>query len=226
MNIQFISSLAHNIAFGKTFLKTLHSMNVYTVDEEKIRSSSLDLEEFTNFATYLDFPKLIPKNEIWLSESNDESENNFFIQNALKQVQLVNSGETSLDAYHKALQYEKSLREKQNNFKYKPWQQKTKTIYKSIYIKLLKSDHNLKIYLVDGNKVRTMFKTDFVEGGHGYVYNWIPLNEVWIDNDIKQDEIKFIAHHELVERHLMKKGRSYDEAHDTASKKEFEMRQN
>ena len=70
-----------------------------------------------------------------------------------------------------------------------------------------------------------MYKTDFVEGGHGYVYEWIPKDEIWIDNKIKSKEIPVIILHEFTERTLMKyKNIPYGRAHIAASKVEFEHR--
>jgi len=68
----------------------------------------------------------------------------------------------------------------------------------------------LTIWIVDGEMVRTLRFIDFTEGGHDAVYPFMPKNEVWIDDDIKESERKFVLLHELRERNLMCQGWEYD----------------
>jgi ADP-Ribosyltransferase in polyvalent proteins len=80
----------------------------------------------------------------------------------------------------------------------------------------------LKVVLVDGEKVRDLFKSDYIEGGHHYVYPWIPIGEIWIEDTINASEMPPIVLHEFVERELMKRrGLTYPHAHTIASKVEF-----
>jgi hypothetical protein len=66
---------------------------------------------------------------------------------------------------------------------------------------------------------------DYLEGGHGYVYKWVPLNEIWLEDVVENSEKPLILLHEYTELMLMKyKGMDYDKAHSIASKVEFEHR--
>ncbi len=83
----------------------------------------------------------------------------------------------------------------------------------------------MNVYLINGEVVRDLYKTDYVEGGHGYVYEWIPLNEIWVDSKVKADEIPVVVLHEYLERILMKfKNFPYVRAHNAALKVEFDHR--
>ena len=72
------------------------------------------------------------------------------------------------------------------------------------------------IRLVRGKIVRQYLDPKFLLGGHGYVYSYIPRNEVWIDDAQDKKEMKYSLTHELYEANLMKKGMDYNSAHDFA----------
>ena len=79
---------------------------------------------------------------------------------------------------------------------------------------------------INGRIVRDLYKTDFVEGGHGYVYAWIPNNEIWIESCIHASEAKFILLHESVERKIMKDfNLDYHVAHNIAADVEYNTRE-
>ena len=59
--------------------------------------------------------------------------------------------------------------------------------------------------------------TDYTEGGHGYVYKYIPKDEVWIDILPRMIDMVCNLSHEIYERYLMMtKNMKYDDAHDKA----------
>lgn len=72
------------------------------------------------------------------------------------------------------------------------------------------------IRYVKGAVVRRYLDPKFLLGGHGYVYDYIPKNEVWIDDAQDKREMKYSLTHELYEANLMKKGMDYNSAHDFA----------
>ena len=76
----------------------------------------------------------------------------------------------------------------------------------------------MKVWFVKGRLVRSVYDVEFTEGGHEHVYEFIPRDEVWIDNDIHMDEQGYVVFHELHERNLMAKGMNYDDAHEEASR--------
>jgi hypothetical protein len=89
-------------------------------------------------------------------------------------------------------------------------------------------EDRLKIYLVDGNAVRREH-IEFTMGGHGYVYPWIPIDEIWIDENLKDKPGDFAAtlKHEVFEiRKMRDEGLTYDQAHELANVMEKKERNN
>jgi hypothetical protein len=85
---------------------------------------------------------------------------------------------------------------------------------------------DVKVWLVRGDLVRSLFFTDFTQGGHDKVYKFVPKGEVWIDDDLFKKERVFVIIHELYERYLMAKGMTYNQAHEKASRIEYRCRKN
>ena len=92
-----------------------------------------------------------------------------------------------------------------------------------VKIKKIGQEGDLKIYLVDGYKIRHFIDFDFTMGGHGLRYRYIPLDEIWID-DSNRTELKEVIAHEIYEFNLMKEGVDYGKAHEQASLVEFNIR--
>lgn len=88
--------------------------------------------------------------------------------------------------------------------------------YRKHFYKTVKG---LKVFTVDGERVRRDH-IEFTEGGNGYVYNWIPKSEIWIDENMKSKprDMKAVILHEAVEVFRMKRKReSYPVAHSRAN---------
>lgn len=216
--------------------------HLYLVDDEAIRNKAEYAEEFSDYGVNLGkkgLPtinfKFIPSNEIWIAKSIKIGERHFIIDNSLAYIKAIERGTPPDKAYDIALRYEKSARTKdaiqklrlKNNTSFinLPHKEIAEKIYVSEYTAIKDVDDTVKIYLVEGEYVRDLHKTDYVEGGHGYVYPWIPENEIWVDSSIDSKEIPVIVLHEFTERTLMKyKKISYARAHIAASKVEFEHR--
>jgi hypothetical protein len=110
----------------------------------------------------------------------------------------------------------------------KPWMNQTKEASdKDVYLKELDLGLpvDFTIWLVDGKKVREHCNIDFTLGGHGYVYEFIPEDEIWIDDDTAEDEILYVLMHEMHERSLMQEGTIYEDAHNQASAVELLCRE-
>ncbi|MBM4104581.1 MAG: hypothetical protein FJ263_11165 [Planctomycetes bacterium] len=71
---------------------------------------------------------------------------------------------------------------------------------------------DLQVWIVDGSYIRGRIDEEFTNFGQHYRYTYIPKNELWIDQEAKQDERPFFIEHLLVEHDLMSKGMSYEEA--------------
>jgi hypothetical protein len=212
----------------KRFVATHEGWHVYSVDASALRTIAQPDEEFGNFATCEEFPDLIPKGEIWLGEKNLDKEGVFFIANALTRVHETQKGSSEDRAYTAGLNVERRLRERLTGLKFrggKPHKRVPSIVYVEPYITLPDIKFPIEVWLVDGNVVRSLYKTDYTEGGHGYVYRWVPKGEIWIEKDLDRWELPYILCHEYLELRLMRdEGIDYDRAHDICSKVEFKLR--
>jgi|GEM_PF-709722 len=216
-----------NPKLNKKCVLVHEAYTVYSVNALAVRNFAEPDEEFGNFATRDEFPNLIPKGEIWISEKLAAKEGVFFIAHAL--TELTRRADGAGDkAYEEGLQVEQLLREKLNGVEFrngKPHKRVPEKIYLASYITLPDPQGPVKVYIVDGNLVRSYYKTDYTEGGHGYVYPWVPKPEIWIENGVDHREVPFIVSHEYLERRLMRdEGIDYDTAHEICSKVEFNLR--
>ena len=98
---------------------------------------------------------------------------------------------------------------------------------KEPYIELYKKLGNFKVYVVDGDYIRTNRDIEFTNFGQHYRYRYIPTNELWLDstNPQGEDEYKYFVQHMIIEHSLMSKGNSYGKATGIADKVEREIRQ-
>lgn len=67
---------------------------------------------------------------------------------------------------------------------------------------------------VDVTEIRNHIDIDFTDGGHGYRYDYIPKDEIWIDSSESKIDNECCMVHEFVERLVMKElgVTDYDEA--------------
>ena len=87
---------------------------------------------------------------------------------------------------------------------------------KEPYIELYKKLDGFKVYIVDGDFIRTEKDIDFTNFGQHYRHKYIPQNELWLDstNPQGEDEYKYYVQHMLIEHSLMSHGISYNKASD------------
>src|SRR3979411_2144996 len=76
---------------------------VYSVNAFAVRNFAQPHEEFGNFATQDEFPDLIPKGELWISEKLAPKEGVFFIDNGLTQLRRQAAGVSEDRAYDDGL---------------------------------------------------------------------------------------------------------------------------
>lgn len=203
---------------NKRLIEEIGPYKIYLVNGEEVRKLDIDSHEFGDSGNHIDFPKLVPKNEIWVDDITNKKELFLIIFQSIKELEIGDK-----DAYEKSLKEERKLREILSGIKYHPskWSEgkPNKKIYKEEYGKI----GDILVWLVDGELVRDLYKTDFIEGGHGHIYDFIPNNEIWIEYNIHEKEIPLIILHEYVERTLMKvKRMEYAKAHVIASKVEYD----
>jgi hypothetical protein len=201
---------------------------VYAVNAFAVRDLAQPDEEFGNFATHEVFPDLIPEGEIWISRKLAAKEGIFFVADALAQWRRQEAGVSPDRAYDDGLEAERLLREKLNGVRFrhgKPHRHVPAAIYLGHYITLPDPQGPVEVWLVDGNLVRSYYKTDYTEGGHDYVYPWVTRPQIWIEDGVDHREVPFIVSHEYLERRLMRdEGLDYDTAHDVCSRVEFDLR--
>jgi len=210
-NIQY---LTYNIGMDKKefYIEKIGQrgrIKIYIVDGFAIRKD-LD-EEFTNFGQHFRF-KCIPEYEFWLDKEASPNERKFYIDHLLIEWKLMKEGVSYKEACTRADERERAERkrhEKNNN----------------VHLKIIgKVKDKIKIWTISGKTVRDSLDIDFTEGGHDYVYSYVPKDEVWIDNDVTEKEKPYVILHELFERKLMKKGYDYNNAHVKASEIEWKAR--
>jgi hypothetical protein len=97
--------------------------------------------------------------------------------------------------------------------------------------KFLRNERGFKVFIVDGEWVRTNLSIMFAHGGHGFVHEFIPHNEIWVDShhqancgckNVRKDRKMSERYrnstilHEITEFYEMKKGLEYWPAHNIA----------
>jgi hypothetical protein len=200
-------------------VQDIGNIKVYIVDGNYIRTH---LEkDFTNFGQHYRWPELIPINEFWIDKEANEDELGFFIMHLLTEYELMKSGKEYDYALKEADQVERRERRREEGIRKFKSNIASTTCHKNLY---KTSSTGVEIWIVDGKKVRNHFYTDFTEGGHEFIYKWIPKNEVWIDDDLEPQEINFVLLHEFHERNLMEKGMPYSDAHASALDIEYKSR--
>ncbi len=196
---------------------------VYYVSGYWIRKN-LD-KEFTNFGQHYKF-SFIPKDEFWIDHEHGRREATYFIYHLLREYRLMEEGKSYDEAIDEADIIEHRERSKGLILKRLRKIKAKETIIKKIHKKqiLKNKSGKIKIWVIRGDLVRSLFRIDFTEGGHDKVYSFIPANEVWLDDDLYKKDVAFVLIHELFERTKMAKGMNYSDAHKLASELEFWLR--
>jgi hypothetical protein len=180
-------------------------LTVWTVDGQYIRKN-ID-EEFTNFGQHYRF-RFIPSHEFWIDKEHGLGEQQFFIDMALEKADDVERRERRKSEFVREIS-----------------RLPKKDIIENIHKRLLKKySGTVRVWVVKGELVRSLYFIDFTEGGHDKVYHFVPKNEVWLDDDLGPGERRFVLLHELHERHLMTLGQPYSKAHRSASRIEYHCR--
>ena len=196
-------------------------LSIWLVDGAYVRKN-VD-EEFSNFGHHYSFSE-IPKREIWIDEETDPDEQRFFIHHSIVERRMMASGKTYDQARVQANKEERRMRADSGDLR-KVMSKKGLPDAKKVHRQIWKTlPDGTQVWFVKGRLVRSVYDIEFTEGGHEHVYEYIPRGEVWIDDDIHENERGFVLFHELFERNLMANGMDYDTAHDRASKKEKHFR--
>jgi hypothetical protein len=197
-------------------------IQVWIVDGIYVRTH-ID-EEFTNFGQHFAFP-YIPENEFWIDREAEHDEHNFFIEHLLIEHRLMAKGMAYDDALAIADRAERKERRRAGDLKRLTRGGQKLPDGHDVHERLWKKlESGLSVWIVNGRLVRSVFDIDFTEGGHDYVYEFVPANEVWIDDAIAEPERPYVLLHELHERNRMAGGWPYHKAHDESSRVEYRCR--
>ena len=188
--------------------------HIVYIDSKEFKNSSLENQEFCTIAINQDFPKSIGKNEIWIDNNITKSELPALLKGATNRLKALERSKKGDAAYTIGMSKERCYRKKHKS-----------KIEKKKYCEINDDKSVYSVYFVSGKAVRDSYKTDFSQGGHGYVYNWIPKNEIWLEKE-EHDESSLILIHEYAELVLMRdKKIKYEKAHPIASKIEMKFRE-
>jgi hypothetical protein len=181
-------------------------------------------EEFTNFGQHYRY-SYIPLKEFWIDKEAQHDEREFFIDHLLTEYELMRKGMPYDQALPKADNRERIERRRSGDVRKMTKSGKNLPDGHDVHDRLWKKlENGLSVWIVNGRLVRSAFDIDFTEGGHDYVYEYVPENEVWIDDAIVEPERPYILLHELHERNRMSNGWSYNKAHAESSHIEYRCR--
>jgi hypothetical protein len=198
------------------------SLKIWIVDGSYIRGH-ID-EEFTNFGQHFRF-RYIPENELWLDQEAEHDERKFFIDHLLVEHRLMKAGRPYAEAIVEADRQERKERRLAGDVRKATGSGAVPPTGQSMHEKLWKRLENaVTVWIVNGRLVRSTFDIDFTEGGHDKVYEFVPSDEIWIDDAIVEQERGYILLHELHERNRMSTGWPYSRAHAESSRIEYRCR--
>ena len=99
-------------------------------------------------------------------------------------------------------------------------------ILKGPWKKFVRKQDGFNVYAVDRKWVKSNLSVIFGHGGHGYVHEFIPMDEIWcneINDEITPEYFDSCAAHEIREFQEMSKGLPYYKAHQIAQQLEREL---
>jgi hypothetical protein len=190
-------------------MNTLGIINGYAirlVDGANLRQQDTDFSGYGHHDTNTG----IPEKEIWLDTSADPKELVFFLLRAL----------------YERLLYDRGIPKERIQELSKAMDQVLRAEQPSVPLKTRQLTHfgDLDIWFVSGEQVRKQFDPDFILGGNGYRYKYVPQNEVWIEDVLSPADKIYTLLHEVFEVSRMKEGIPYDSAHDQATYVEKKLR--
>jgi len=197
-------------------------LQVWIVDGTYIRSH-ID-EEFTNFGQHYRYP-YIPLNELWIDQEAEHDERQFFIDHLLVEHRLMEEGMPYEKALVEADRAERNERRRAGDVRRLTHHGRKLPDGRDVHERMWKRlESGLSVWIVNGRLVRSVFDIDFTAGGHDYVYEFVPQDEVWIDDAIVEQERPYVLLHELHERNRMADGFPYSTAHAESSRLEYHFR--
>jgi hypothetical protein len=214
----------HNRDPYMVLLDTIGPHEVWLVDGGWVRKNKEI--EFTNYGHGRDpmFRGKIPMNEFWIESGCNPDEYPFFIDRMLAEGYYLSRLMPHLKAERESMKVEKRSREKARGDRGKYKDTEVNVHLNELVFPNLKNK-TIKIWVVDGKKVRDSMDNFFCHGGHDLVYpDYVPSNEIWVDGTAPRNEHDFLLIHEINERNRMEGGMTYEKAHPISSKIEYQCR--
>ena len=97
---------------------------------------------------------------------------------------------------------------------------------KNIYVKKINTAGDSAVWLVDGALIRKEINENFVKSADNNQFNFVPKNELWIDEDLDPKEYRYFIDRFIYEQGLMDSGKNYATANKKADEFEKEERRN
>jgi hypothetical protein len=157
-----------------------------------------------------------PDDEVWIDNRIGIEELEYTIAHELIERKLMREKLYSYGRAHTAgLELEKRMRTR--DARRARQREKTSTLpVDGVYRCFLRSAKGVKIWIVDGPKVRQHLDGDFAFAGHGYKFDFIPKDEIWLDSAMSVEQAHFALYHEINERRMIAKSGDYDNAYPEA----------
>lgn len=198
------------------------NLQVWIVDGSYIRGH-IDVG-FTNYGQHYQYP-YIPSNELWIDYEAKANERRFYIDHLLTEYRLMAEGIPYEKALAEAERIERRERRRAGDLRRLTHKGQKVPDGRDVHQRLWQRlENGVSVWIVNGRLVRSVFDISFAEGGHDHVYEYVPEDEVWIDDDLQDKDRGYILLHELHERNLMIKGYSYEKAHTEANRLEYHCR--
>ena len=203
-------------------IEDIDGLSVWIVDGAYIRSH-LD-EKFTRLGQHYRFA-YIPANELWLDRPIKEHERRYCIDRLLVEHRLMAKGVPYAKAFEAGGREERKERRRAGDVGRISDQGRRLPAGRDVHLRLWKRlDSGVSVWIVNGRLVRSVFDGDYAAGGHDYVYEFVPEDEIWIDDQVEEQERGYVLLHELHERNRMAQGWPYSRAHAESSRAEYRCR--
>lgn len=83
---------------------------------------------------------------------------------------------------------------------------------KKVYVKKVCDIDIFSVWIVNGEYIRTNINEEFTNYGQSYSFNFIPMNEFWIDKESVPGEEKYYIDSMLMMNRLIAKGMNHENA--------------
>ena len=125
-------------------------------------------------ASTIRFP-YIPINELWIDREAKHDEREFFINHLLVEYRLMAAGMPYEKALLQADHEERKERRRAGDVSRVTHRGQKLPDGKDAHERLWKKlENGLSVWIVNGRLVRSVFDIDYTEGGHDYVYEFVP----------------------------------------------------